>query len=83
MIVNKYAIGSLLPLSNSSNGFICSFRETPLDRKIPNTEAESVDDITDASNSASSSVRVTVLKKLLVIQKIKKMLEAADNYYKD
>ena len=47
-----YAIGSLLPLSSSSNGLKLFFRINPLDRKIPNTDAESVDEKVDANNNA-------------------------------
>ena len=48
-------MGSLLPLSNSSVGRNRSFSEMPFDRRIEKTEAESVDDITAASNIDSSS----------------------------
>ena len=52
-IVRMLAIGSLLPLSNSSSGRMFSLSFSPFDRNIENTEAESVDDITAASSSDS------------------------------
>ena len=50
-IVSMYAIGSLLPLSSSSMGRRLYFRFIFCDRKMAKTEAESVDDIVEASKS--------------------------------
>ena len=47
------AIGSLLPLSNSSIGRRFSFSLRPLLLRIEKTEAESVDEMTAASSSDS------------------------------
>ena len=57
MMVSMYAIGSLLPLSISSNGLRLFLRTTPFDRKIPNTDAESVEETVDASSIAASNPR--------------------------
>ncbi len=40
-MVNIYAMGSLLPLSNSSKGRKFSFNDKPRERKMEKTEAES------------------------------------------
>ncbi len=40
----------MLPLSNSNMGRRLFFKYNPLERRIENTEAESVEDITDANN---------------------------------
>ena len=53
-----YAIGSLLPLSNSNTGRNLCLSPNPLERKIEKTEAESVEDITAASSIDSISVRL-------------------------
>src|SRR5690554_1447411 len=45
-------MGSLLPLSNSSKGLRLFFKFRPLDLKIENTEAESVEDIVAERRSA-------------------------------
>ena len=57
------AIGSLLPLSNSSIGRRFSFSRRPLLLRIEKTEAESVDEMTAASSSDSWSVSVIDPKK--------------------
>lgn len=51
------AIGSLLPLSNSSKGRILFLRETPFDLSIEKTDAESVEDIIEANNIDSGKVK--------------------------
>lgn len=51
IIVSIYAIGSFDPLSNSSSGRRLYLRFTFCDPRMPNTEAESVDDIVAASSS--------------------------------
>ena len=50
--VNMYAMGSLLPLSNSKSGRKLFFKTVPRERKIPKTDAESVDDVVEANKSA-------------------------------
>ena len=50
-MVSIYAIGSLLPLSNSNMGRRLCFRFIFCERRIANTEAESVDDIVAANNN--------------------------------
>ena len=50
-------MGSLLPLSSSSIGRSCSFNPCFLLRRMENTDAESVDDITAAISKDSVSVR--------------------------
>ena len=52
VMVSTYAIGSLLPLSNSSIGLRLFLRRRPFERKIENTDAESVEDIVAAINIA-------------------------------
>ena len=52
-IVSIYAIGSFEPLSNSSNGRRCCLRPCFLLRRIEKTDAESVEDIVEASSRAS------------------------------
>ena len=52
-IVSIYAIGSLLPDSNSKSGRRFSFNARFFERKIEKTDAESVDDIVDANNKDS------------------------------
>ncbi len=52
VIVSIYAIGSLLPLSNSNRGRRLFFKTVPLERNIPKTEAESVDEVVAANNKA-------------------------------
>ena len=52
-----YAIGSLLPLSNSNTGRNLCLSPNPVERKIEKTEAESVEDITAASSIDSIRVR--------------------------
>ena len=42
----------MLPLSNSSIGRKLFFNIVPRERSIPNTDAESVDDVVEASRSA-------------------------------
>ena len=49
-MVSIYAIGSLLPLSNSSMGRRLCFRLMFCERSIANTEAESVDDMVEANS---------------------------------
>ena len=51
-IVSIYAIGSLLPLSSSSIGRRLCFRFMLCERRMLNTEAESVEDMVAASNMA-------------------------------
>ena len=67
-IVSIYAIGSLLPDSNSNNGRRFSFNAKFLDRKIEKTEAESVDDIVAANNKDSIKENDTAVNQLFVIQ---------------
>ena len=47
IIVSIYDAGSLLPLSNSNKGAVPSFKLSFFDRKIENTEAASVELITE------------------------------------
>jgi len=49
MMVSIYAIGSFEPLSSSSSGLRLCFRCTFCEPRMPNTEAESVDDMVAAS----------------------------------
>ena len=49
-MVNMYAIGSLLPLSNSSIGRKFSFKFIFCERSKLKTEAESVEDMVAANN---------------------------------
>src|SRR5690606_20991165 len=48
-------MGSLLPLSNSRSGRRLFFRLSPLERNMEKTDAESVDDMVDASNQAETN----------------------------
>src|SRR5690606_34649989 len=48
VMVSTYAMGSLLPLSSSNNGRRLFFKFNPLDRRMENTDAESVEDMVDA-----------------------------------
>ena len=50
-IASRNAIGSLLPLSSSSSGRRFCLRASPFERRRANTEAESVEDITEARSS--------------------------------
>src|SRR5690554_6440457 len=52
IIVSKYAIGSLLPLSNSNIGRMLFFKIKPLERSMPNTDAESVEEKVEARSIA-------------------------------
>ena len=63
-------MGSLLPLSNSNIGLRLCFRFILCERKILKTEAESVEDIVAASNSAVVRDIVSAELKLLPTQKI-------------
>jgi len=56
-IVRIYAIGSLLPLSNSRVGRICPFSASFFDRRIEKTAAASVEDTIEPRRSASKSVK--------------------------
>ena len=56
-MVSIYAIGSLLPDSNSNNGRKFSFKAKFLDLNIENTEAESVEAIVEANNKATGNDR--------------------------
>jgi len=57
-IASKNAIGSLLPLSSSNSGRKFSFNASPLERKSANTDAESVEDITDAKSKDCGKVKL-------------------------
>ena len=74
--ISMYAIGSLLPLSNSRRGLRFSFNLIPFDLKIENTDAESVDDIIDASNIDSAIVRPGKPVNIVVIRYMSKPVKS-------
>src|SRR5690554_5112345 len=56
-MVNMYAMGSLLPLSNSRVGLKLLFRARIFERKMENTAAASVEDTIEPSRRASNMVK--------------------------
>src|SRR5690606_2379181 len=50
VIVSTYAIGSLLQLSSSSNGFKLFFNLSPFDFTLEHTDADPVDDMVGANS---------------------------------
>src|SRR5688572_6942231 len=57
VIVRKYAMGSLLPLSNSNKGRKRPFKPTLFERRIENTAAASVEDTIAPSSKASAQLK--------------------------
>ena len=57
-MASRKAMGSLLPLSSSSSGRRFSFSASPFERRSANTDAESVEDITEASSSDCGKVKL-------------------------
>ena len=70
VIVSINAIGSLLPLSSSRVGRRFCDKFNPFERKIENTEAESVEDITLASRSACAKVSLSPNQSEIAYMKI-------------
>jgi hypothetical protein len=65
VIVKKYAIGSLLPLSSSSIGLRLFFKPRLLDLNIEKTAAASVEETIEPNKRASQISKTILGKKIL------------------
>ncbi len=72
IMVSIYAMGSFEPLSSSRSGRRLFFNPTFWDPNMPNTDAESVDDIVDASRSEGMKAKWILVQEIPESQKMNK-----------